>query len=132
MKAAVVFSVLSLMAAVLNTSGCALYDTYLTWHNGEPIGERLNVGSAAECEAGCRETRGCSGWTLNTRNGWCAFKSEEQIKPEIKTGFESGILDSSSQFCSGGAQTSICPLCQAVFVGIDLNVATGSTGQSTR
>ena len=132
MKAAVVFSVLSLMAAVLNTSGCALYDTYLTWHNGEPIGERLNVGSAAECEVGCRETRGCSGWTLNTRNGWCAFKSEEQIKPEIKTGFESGILDSSSQFCSGGDSQGPPEGALAVFVGIDLNKATGGAGQSTR
>ena len=126
MKAAVVFSVLSLMAAVLNTSGCALHDTYLTWHNGEPIGERLNVGSNVECEAGCRETRGCSGWTLNTRNGWCAFKSEEQIKPVDNTGFESGIIDSSSQFCRGKSPVSYA------FVATDLYKATGTAGQSTR
>ena len=128
MKAAVVFSVLSLMtAAVLETSGCALHDTYLTWYNGEPIGERLEVSSAAECEEGCRETQGCVGWTLNTRNGWCAFKSEEQLKPETKTGFESGILDADSQFC-----ISDVPGVPYVFNGIDLYKATGQAGQSTR
>ena len=99
MKASVGFSVLSLMAAVLDTLGCALHDTYLSWYNGEPIGEKFNVESAADCEAACKGTRGCAAWTLNTRNGWCAFKSKEQIKPETNKGFESAILDNNSEFC---------------------------------
>ena len=44
------FPVLSLMAAVLDTSGCAPHDTCLTWYNREPIGERLNFESAAKCQ----------------------------------------------------------------------------------
>ena len=102
MKASVVFSVLSLMAAVLDTSGCALHGTYLSWHNGEPIGKRFDVESAAECEAACKGTPGCAAWTLNTRNGWCAFKSKEQIRPETNEGFESAILDDKSEFCPAG------------------------------
>jgi len=99
MKASVILSVLILTAAALGTSGCALHNTYLTWHNGEPIGERLDVNSVAECEEACKGTPDCAAWTLNTRNGWCALKSKEQIKPETKEGFESAILDDNSEFC---------------------------------
>lgn len=89
MKASVVFSILSLMADLLDLSG-------LPWHNGE-LGQLDNV-DIAECEAGCKTFNGttdCAAWSINTLNGWCAFKSKEQIKPEHSVGFESGILDGS-------------------------------------
>ena len=75
------------------------HDTYLAWHKGEPIGVSLDFSSAEECSATCKETKGYAGWTLYTRNEWCTLKSEEQVKPESKPGFESEILDAQSQFC---------------------------------
>ena len=100
MKASVVFSILSLMTDLLDSSGCYLHDTYLSWHNGE-LGDMDNVNPAV-CEAGCKAFNGttdCAAWTINTANGWCAFKSKEQIKPKHSAGFESGILDGDSEFC---------------------------------
>jgi len=72
--------------------GCVLHNTYLAWFKGEPIGERLGVGSSQDCYEFCSETDGCAAWTLNTNNGWCALKSKEQIKPQPKKGFESQLV----------------------------------------
>ena len=72
--------------------GCVLHNTYLAWFKGEPIGERLGVGSSQDCFEFCSETDGCAAWTLNTNNGWGALKSEEQIKPQPKKGFESQLV----------------------------------------
>merc|ERR1712037_261158 len=80
--------------------GCALDDTFLTWHNGEPIGKRQGVGSAEECETACKGTTGCAAWTLNTENGACLLKSSNQIRPTFMKGVKSGILDPNSEFCS--------------------------------
>jgi len=79
--------------------GCDLPGVYLTWHNGEPIEQFNNVG-AGECKARCQENPNCAGWTLNTNNGWCGLKRDNQIKVEDNSGFKSGILDSSSSHCS--------------------------------
>merc|ERR1712080_516767 len=46
----------------------------------------------------------CRAWTINTNNGWCGLKGDNQIKPEINSGFESGIINADSQHCNSGTQ----------------------------
>jgi len=87
-------------ASWTHACGCKLTGVYFAWHNGEPIGQKNNVGSETECQLGCANTPGCAGWTMNTNNGWCAFKAAHQIKPQWnKPGFTSGMMDTASEFC---------------------------------
>ena len=75
------------------TSGdCVEEGVYLAWHNGEPIEQETKAGAdAAWCRRKCAANRKCAGWTLNTRNGWCALKAEGQIKRQANAGFVSGV-----------------------------------------
>merc|ERR1711962_160483 len=57
---------------------CRLPGTILNWHNGEPIGTRNNVDETG-CRSACENTQDCAAWTLNTQNGWCALKAEDQV-----------------------------------------------------
>merc|ERR1719193_3099870 len=72
--------------------GCRLPRTILNWHNGEPIGERNGV-DADGCHNACNETPNCAGWTLNTNNGWCGLKADNQISKGTNDGFVSGMRD---------------------------------------
>merc|ERR1712180_282913 len=56
---------------------CRLPGTILNWHNGEQIGTRNNVNETG-CRDACENTQDCAAWTLNTQNGWCALKAEDQ------------------------------------------------------
>merc|ERR1711868_201015 len=69
---------------------CRLPGTILNWHNGEPIGTRNNVDETG-CKNACESTQDCAAWTLNTQNGWCALKAENQIKKGANSGFVSEI-----------------------------------------
>merc|ERR1712109_20483 len=69
---------------------CRLPGTILNWHNGEPIGTRNNVDETG-CRDACENTQDCAAWTLNTQNGWCALKAEDQIKKGANSGFVSEI-----------------------------------------
>merc|ERR1712031_41754 len=70
---------------------CRLPGTILNWHNGEPIGTRNNVDETG-CRDACENTQDCAAWTLNTQNGWCALKAEDQIKKGANSGFVSEIM----------------------------------------
>jgi len=78
--------------------GCVLPGVQFVWHNGE-LGERQNVKGQTQCQLACSGTGGCFGWTYNTNNGWCGFRTSNQIKKAPNSGFVSGVLDSSSRFC---------------------------------
>jgi len=80
------------------THGCRLPRTILNWHNGEPIGNEYNVDEEA-CKNACKNTPGCAAWTLNTNNGWCGLKAEDQIKKGTNDGFVSGVMDRNSPHC---------------------------------
>ena len=43
------------------------------------------------CQEKCRDNPDCDAWTFNTRNGWCALKTEEQVKETQTEGFVSGF-----------------------------------------
>jgi len=69
-----------------------LENTYLAWHNGEPIEEeQREAGDHKWCENKCKANPECGGWTLNKNNGWCALKRSDQIKKQEKENFISGI-----------------------------------------
>ena len=77
-----------------DSNSCILEDTYLAWHNGEPIDEESRQSEAGDhkwCEAKCDANPECGGWTLNKSNGWCALKRTNQIKKQKKKNFVSGI-----------------------------------------
>lgn len=80
--------------------GCVMQGTQFTWKNGE-LGEKHNVASATDCQLGCKATPGCAGWTWNSNNKWCGFKSANQIKKAKNAGFTSGMMDVSSSYCRG-------------------------------
>merc|ERR1712126_683039 len=70
---------LSTLLSIFGPRDCRLPGTILNWHNGEPIGTRNNVDETG-CKNACESTQDCAAWTLNTQNGWCALKAENQIK----------------------------------------------------
>merc|ERR1712223_923620 len=73
--------------------GCLLDDTYLAWHNGEPLEEETRekeAGDPSWCVAKCNANPECEAWTLNKQNGWCALKRIDQIKMQEKKNFVSG------------------------------------------
>jgi len=75
-------------------NGCILEDTYLAWHNGEPIETETRQsegGVHSWCEAKCSRNPECGAWTLNKNNGWCALKRKDQVKKQGKKNFVSGI-----------------------------------------
>ena len=75
-------------------NGCILEDTYLAWHNGEPIEtetRQSEKGDHSWCEAKCSRNPECGAWTLNKNNGWCALKRKDQVKKQGKKNFVSGI-----------------------------------------
>ena len=76
----------------LSAISCLLENTYLAWHNGEPLEEeQREAGDHSWCEAKCKANPECGGWTFNKNNGWCALKRSDQIKKEKKENFISGI-----------------------------------------
>lgn len=71
---------------------CIEENTYLSWYNGEPIEVDVREGGdAAWCAAKCRANPSCDAWTLNTSNGWCALKRQDQVKKQQRPGFVSGF-----------------------------------------
>lgn len=71
---------------------CNEENTYLSWFNGEPIAEEVKKGGDdGWCAAKCRSNPSCDAWTLNTSNGWCALKRQDQVKRQRKPGFVSGF-----------------------------------------
>ena len=73
---------------------CIFEDTYLAWHNGEPIETETRQsegGVHSWCEAKCSRNPECGAWTLNKNNGWCALKRKDQVKKQGKKNFVSGI-----------------------------------------
>merc|ERR1712211_61598 len=81
---------LSTLLSIFGPRDCRLPGTILNWHNGEPIGTRNNVDETG-CKNACESTQDCAAWTLNTQNGWCALKAENQIKKGANSGFVSEI-----------------------------------------
>merc|ERR1712241_977498 len=78
-----------------DNNSCILEETYLAWFNGEPLEEETRNGGTADwCQQKCRNNPTCAGWTLNTGNGWCALKAENQIKRTDNQGFMSGLMNS--------------------------------------
>jgi len=69
---------------------CVKDGVYLTWFNGEPIAEMQNS-TPTKCQNKCRDNPDCDAWTINTRNGWCALKREDQVKEKQNAGFVSGF-----------------------------------------
>ena len=62
---------------------CVLFDTYMTWHNGEPIEEEVRSEEGRDytwCQEKCELNPACDAWTLNTLNGWCGLKRKDQVK----------------------------------------------------
>merc|ERR1712211_11581 len=81
---------LSTLLSIFGPRDCRLPGTILNWHNGEPIGTRNNVDETG-CKNACESTQDCAACTLNTQNGWCALKAENQIKKGANSGFVSEI-----------------------------------------
>ena len=69
---------------------CVKEGVYLVWFNGEPIAEMQNS-TPTKCQNKCRDNPNCDAWTINTNNGWCALKREDQIKEKKNAGFVSGF-----------------------------------------
>ena len=73
-----------------SSTECIKEGVYLTWFNGEPI-EEITNSNPASCQEKCKNNAQCDAWTFNTNNGWCALKTQNQVKVTENEGFVSGF-----------------------------------------